>query len=110
VDSVNALRTEREALPALCRDLSDADCSAERSLPLEKLAKHRVVRNVRALFGLAALELMGPAAVLAEYHRWSRLLLSYRSRSHCLPSAAAAGRSRRWRLRRPVPRCSEHHL
>jgi uncharacterized protein (TIGR03083 family) len=95
-DPVGALRRERSQLLSFCRDLSDADWqmpSAAVGWRVQDVVAH-MGSAYRALFGPAALELMRskdiertndllvdrrrdwpPSRVIAEYERWSQVML-----------------------------------
>ena len=96
MDPVGALRRERSELVAFCRDLSDADWqtqSAATGWRVQDVVAH-MGSAYHALFGAAALELMRsndiersndvlvdrrrdwpPSRVMAEYERWSQVML-----------------------------------
>jgi uncharacterized protein (TIGR03083 family) len=96
IDPVGALRRERSELLTLCRHLSDADWqtqSAAAGWRVQDVVAH-MGSAYRALFGAAALELMRsndiertndvlvdqrrdwpPSRVIAEYERWSQVML-----------------------------------
>lgn len=96
MDPVGALRRERSELLMLCRDLSDADWqtqSAAAGWRVKDVVAH-MGSAYRALFGTTALELMRsndiertndvlveqrrdwqPSRVIAEYERWSQVML-----------------------------------
>jgi uncharacterized protein (TIGR03083 family) len=95
-DAVGALRQERSELLAFCHDLSDTDWqtqSAAAGWRVQDVVAH-MGSAYRALFGPAALELMRsndiertndvlvdkrrdwpPSRVIAEYERWSQVML-----------------------------------
>lgn len=96
MDPVGALRRERSELLMLCRDLADADWqtpSAAAGWRVKDVVAH-MGSAYRALFGTTALELMRsndiertndvlveqrrdwqPSRVIAEYERWSQVML-----------------------------------
>ena len=95
-DPVGALRRERSELLTLCRDLRDADWqtpSAAAGWRVQDVVAH-MGSGYRALFGPAALKLMrsndiertndvfvdqrrdwAPSRVIAEYERWSQVMV-----------------------------------
>ena len=95
-DPVGALRRERSELLTFCRDLCDADWqtpSAAAGWRVQDVVAH-MGSGYRALFGPAALELMrsndiertndvfvdqrrdwAPSRVIAEYERWSQVMV-----------------------------------
>ena len=95
-DPVGALRSERSELLTFCRDFSDADWQTQSAAAggrVQDVVAH-MGSAYRALFGAAALELMRsndiertndvlvdkrrswpPSRVIAEYERWSQVML-----------------------------------
>ncbi len=95
-DPIGALQRERSELLTFCRDLSDADWQAQSAAAgwrVQDVVAH-MGASYRALFGPASLELMRskdiertndvlvdrrrdwpPSRVMAEYERWSQVML-----------------------------------
>ena len=110
MDPVGALRLERSELLTFCRDLSDSDWqtpSAASGWRVQDVVAH-MGSAYRALFGPAALELMRskdiertndvlvdqrrewrPSRVIAEYERWSQVMLRLMSPVSRTPVARA---------------------